>query len=307
MGVIFIIQVLRIYYGNEATFTREICGRFLLQMLPIIILWIVTVVASYIYFKIKKNPKKNFAKITYAAKLKNLEAMCPYVEEQYELNKKSKIDFLKISIIHLSIIGSFFIRFWVGLFIIFIVVIFFLIMKKNPYLILYKDIIEMKKYEEDCPIIKKSEFLDVLKEKRKREVAMIINIVVLCICAIMSLGYLLNVKHFDSSGDLTKQAIDMGIHLLPWVIIAFGSMIGTTIYEEISSKKSIELVKLVIKNNGKKEAVKYENKNTKTLNIIRGVLVGVALILIVVGIFDGGAADVLQKAINICTECIGLG
>ena len=60
-------------------------------------------------------------------------------------------------------------------------------------------------------------------------------------------------------------------------------------------------------NNGKKEAVKYENKNAKTLNIIRGVLVGVALILIVVGIFDGGAADVLQKAINICTECIGLG
>lgn len=232
MGVIFIIQVLRIYYGNEATFTREICGKFLLQMLPIIILWIVTVVASYIYFKIKKNPEKNFAKITYAAKLKNLEAMCPYVEEEYEL---------------------------------------------------------------------------INKEKKKRKIAMIINIVVLCICAIMSLGYLLNVKHFDSSGDLTKQAIDMGIHLLPWVIIAFGSMIGTTIYEEISSKKSIELVKLVIKNNGKKEAVKYENKNAKTLNIIRGVLVGVALILIVVGIFDGGAADVLQKAINICTECIGLG
>ena len=232
MGIVFIIQVLRIYYGNDKTYTREICGKFLLQMLPIIILWIVMVIASYVYFRIKSKPEKSFAKITNVAKLKNLEAMCPYVEEEYEL---------------------------------------------------------------------------INKEKKKRKIAMIINIVVVSICSIMSLGYLLNVKHFDSSGDLTNQAIQMGIHLLPWVIIAFGSMIVTTIYEEISSKKSIELVKNVIKNNGKKEAVKYKDKNQLGINIARGVLIGVSVVLIVVGIFDGSAEDVLQKAINICTECIGLG
>lgn len=33
----------------------------------------------------------------------------------------------------------------------------------------------------------------------------------------------------------------------------------------------------------------------------------IAVVFIVVGIFNGGMADVLQKAINICTECIGLG
>nr|MBE6545081.1 thioredoxin [Oscillospiraceae bacterium] len=33
----------------------------------------------------------------------------------------------------------------------------------------------------------------------------------------------------------------------------------------------------------------------------------VALILIAAGIFNGGMEDVLQKAVKICTECIGLG
>ena len=38
LGVAFIIQVLRIYFGNEKTFTREICGQYILEILPIFIL-----------------------------------------------------------------------------------------------------------------------------------------------------------------------------------------------------------------------------------------------------------------------------
>ena len=40
--------------------------------------------------------------------------------------------------------------------------------------------------------------------------------------------------------------------------------------------------------------------------ILRGALY-VAAALIVCGIANGGMRDVLVKAINICTECIGLG
>ena len=50
----------------------------------------------------------------------------------------------------------------------------------------------------------------------------------------------------------------------------------------------------------------YNNKN-KAINITRVALLALSVLLIVVGIFNGGAEDVLQKAINICTECIGLG
>lgn len=40
---------------------------------------------------------------------------------------------------------------------------------------------------------------------------------------------------------------------------------------------------------------------------IRIVLAAIALLFIILGVMNGGARDVLIKAINICTECIGLG
>ncbi|MBQ8339534.1 MAG: thioredoxin [Clostridia bacterium] len=40
---------------------------------------------------------------------------------------------------------------------------------------------------------------------------------------------------------------------------------------------------------------------------LRCALLVVAVVLIAFGILHGGMADVLGKAINICTECIGLG
>ena len=43
------------------------------------------------------------------------------------------------------------------------------------------------------------------------------------------------------------------------------------------------------------------------LPLIRCVVLAAAALLIVLGILNGGMYDVLVKAINICTECIGLG
>ena len=51
---------------------------------------------------------------------------------------------------------------------------------------------------------------------------------------------------------------------------------------------------------------KTENK-TADGKTIRTVLLITAVVLIVAGIFNGSARDVLGKAVKICTECIGLG
>ena len=40
---------------------------------------------------------------------------------------------------------------------------------------------------------------------------------------------------------------------------------------------------------------------------MRKLLLLLAILLIPVGAANGGARDVLVKAVNICTECIGLG
>lgn len=45
----------------------------------------------------------------------------------------------------------------------------------------------------------------------------------------------------------------------------------------------------------------------RSMGGIRLAIAALALIFIILGVMNGGARDVLVKAINICTECIGLG
>lgn len=45
----------------------------------------------------------------------------------------------------------------------------------------------------------------------------------------------------------------------------------------------------------------------KGLRRLRLVMLAAALALIVLGVLNGGLRDVLVKAVNLCTECIGLG
>ena len=46
---------------------------------------------------------------------------------------------------------------------------------------------------------------------------------------------------------------------------------------------------------------------SRRTNLLRAALLAVAVALIVAGVVNGGLRDVLYKAKNICTECIGLG
>ena len=54
LGILFLIQILRIYYGNDKIFTLDICKKYILQILPVIILWIVLIIFSFIYLQINK-------------------------------------------------------------------------------------------------------------------------------------------------------------------------------------------------------------------------------------------------------------
>ncbi len=62
---------------------------------------------------------------------------------------------------------------------------------------------------------------------------------------------------------------------------------------------------------GKKEATKEEKSSkgwkSSTIFYARIAIATVGVTLIVIGVCNGGMRDVLQKAINICTQCIGLG
>ncbi len=244
MGILFIIQVLRIYIGNEGTFTREICKDYINQILPAIIIWVLLITISFVNSYIKDtnkgSKKEKISKISNITKLHNLENICP----SYNSNLDSEYKFLK-------------------------------------------------------------EYKYLEKEKKNRKIGFIITTVIIVICSLLSLGYLVNPNHFDSTGDVTKQIGSMSIYLLPWVIISFGALTCYSVYEEISAKKSIEVIKTIIKTNGK---VKNEKKIKKSNKLVFQIaILVIALGLIVIGLINDGDSSVLQKAITICNECIGLG
>ena len=56
-----------------------------------------------------------------------------------------------------------------------------------------------------------------------------------------------------------------------------------------------------------KELSEADLLEAKRIRISRYCILGVAVLFLVYGLATGGIADVLAKAINICTECIGLG
>ncbi len=109
------------------------------------------------------------------------------------------------------------------------------------------------------------------------------------------------------------------LRALPWVFGALGAGIFGCYFHSFTQNKQIVLMKAIIAEEmklgntvapvnveGKKEIWAFTN-SAWFLPVVRGVVGAVAIVLIVVGICNGGMADVFNKAVRICTQCIGLG
>jgi hypothetical protein len=111
---------------------------------------------------------------------------------------------------------------------------------------------------------------------------------------------------FSGSGepDVNGYVIRCMIALLPCLAVPFGFGIYTSVANAKSFNRQWELVKKfpVIKEGATNNASAQRRRY-----ILLACLTVVSVALIVAGRAAGGAADVLTKAINICTECIGLG
>ena len=61
------------------------------------------------------------------------------------------------------------------------------------------------------------------------------------------------------------------------------------------------------RHNGKLKPCHPRAHNEKKIAIARLAVLCLGILFIILGVMNGGSRDVLIKAINICTECIGLG
>lgn len=161
----------------------------------------------------------------------------------------------------------------------------------------------------------------------------LINLIVkLCAAALCLAGvaygiaYLATASNFPKT-DVNGEMLNMAAHLAPCVFAALLILCGVTLYLSLSAKKQLPHVKQIIasakadEKNGV-EAI-YVTGNTAVADLygrwkalsnhkyfILGVRIAIAVFavtFIILGIVNGNMRAILIKAINICTECIGLG
>lgn len=146
------------------------------------------------------------------------------------------------------------------------------------------------------------------KEQNKRKIFRLCTGIACVLLSIRPLLHFMNQNNFQ--GDKTQCVI----HAMT-VVLVYGavSLALTFLCKALCSKsidRQIAICKTSIANHGAAqnslEKCEY-NAGKNTLLLVRCAIVAVAVVFIVLGIFNGGAEAVLKKANAICMECIGMG
>ena len=137
--------------------------------------------------------------------------------------------------------------------------------------------------------------------------------------SVVSLVYLLDKSYapiLNESIFVESDAMtDRLVRVLVWSASGMMLLLAAVILGDTFAKKKEEKIKREIAENAVKgirvPAAKAEKRTAKEhkklLWIIRGGVAVVGIVCVITGICNGGMADVLKKAIQICTQCIGLG
>lgn len=145
---------------------------------------------------------------------------------------------------------------------------------------------------------------EMLQKEKERHMLIGAAVAGCVVCAIGVIAYLIAPSSF-ASRDLEPVMGQMMLHIVPWVVVGFILVFGVYNLCLKNIQAELELAKKAPTK--KKETTKSTVSEGKVRNVVRIIILAVAVISIAAGILNGGMFDVLVKAINICTECIGLG
>ena len=123
------------------------------------------------------------------------------------------------------------------------------------------------------------------------------------------LAYMIFIAEFTIT-NLNADVVAALTVALPLSVIAVGIHVPRVLLAEESAKRELDVMKAYIKANGAPKAVKAEKKPEPQVDfalVAKCLLITVSVVFVLLGILNGGMDDVLQKAVKISTECIGLG
>lgn len=158
-----------------------------------------------------------------------------------------------------------------------------------------------KRNMDSCESALKEQIL-ALEKKRSRD--KVITLAVLAVCSIAFLFFGANPANFHQT-EINSSMVKAVLILFCCLAVPFGCALGAAYRAKASLQKEIELVKGIPAGDPVPRAPKKDH--AKLIMVLRWALVCVAVAVLVYGFFAGGTADVLTKAKNICTECVGLG
>lgn len=140
--------------------------------------------------------------------------------------------------------------------------------------------------------------------RRKRMMHSYISLGLLALGSIVFLCYGMNGANFDTR-DINGSMVKAMYVLLPCMAVPFGYGVFTAYYTKSIMRKELEHLKQLSADTQK--AVPSKVSSEKAITMIRWGLLAAGLMLFLYGFCAAGTDDVLTKAINICTECVGLG
>ncbi len=144
----------------------------------------------------------------------------------------------------------------------------------------------------------------VLFLRSRRKLMRLTALALLAVGSLVFLFYGANPNHYHQT-DINGSMVGAMLRLLPCMAVPFGFGIFAAYHRRASIQKEIALLKSA-PTASKRPAQPAPIKECKAQYLRWGILAA-AVLLIVGGYIMGGAVDVLTKAVNICTECIGLG
>ena len=128
------------------------------------------------------------------------------------------------------------------------------------------------------------------------------------LCMLPILIYMTNGDHFPN-GDLEQVMGALAVHVFPWIILGFAVLIVSAVLQGRSIQREYDAIMERIREE-KASGIKAEVSSAapaRNMNVLRLVILAVAVVFIVAGIRNGSMMAVVNKAIRICTECVGLG
>ena len=146
----------------------------------------------------------------------------------------------------------------------------------------------------------------VAARQKCRRLHRLVTLCLLALTAVIFTVYVLTGDRFLLP-DITASMKQAMLVLLPCLTVTFGYGIFAHYRAQKSMETEIELMKQASKEAPARLEPKAEVETKMNLHTLRAAILLLAVGVLLFGYFTGGTADVLTKAINICTECVGLG